>query len=109
MSALTGTWDVRMKTPVGTVEAVYTFTEDLTGTAATAAEAVPLEGIALARSAAPGDAPDDGVHATWHQSVTRPMRLHLRFDVVVTGDTLAGTSRAGRLPRTAVTGTRRPA
>jgi hypothetical protein len=35
-------------------------------------------------------------------------RLHLAFDVVVDGDTMAGHSRAGRLPRTTVTGIRRP-
>jgi hypothetical protein len=36
------------------------------------------------------------------------MRLNLDFDVVVDGETLYGHSRAGRLPRTTVTGTRRP-
>jgi hypothetical protein len=35
------------------------------------------------------------------------MRLNLDFDVVVDGDRLAGHSRAGRLPRSAVIGTRR--
>jgi hypothetical protein len=34
------------------------------------------------------------------------MRLHLDFDVVVDGDRMTGRSRAGRLPGTAVTGTR---
>jgi hypothetical protein len=37
------------------------------------------------------------------------MRLNLEFDVVVTGDRLAGHSRAGRLPRSTVTGLRRVA
>jgi len=35
------------------------------------------------------------------------MRLNLDFDVAVDGETLTGHSRAGRLPRTTVTGTRR--
>ena len=43
---------------------------------------------------------------TWKQSVTKPMRLNLEFDVVVDGDRLTGHSRAGRLPRSAVTGVR---
>jgi hypothetical protein len=34
------------------------------------------------------------------------MRLNLEFDVVVDGDQLTGHSRAGRLPRSAVTGNR---
>lgn len=37
------------------------------------------------------------------------MRLNLAFDVTVAGDTLAGTSRAGRLPASEVTGLRRTA
>jgi hypothetical protein len=35
------------------------------------------------------------------------MRLNLEFDVVVDGDRLTGQSKAGRLPRSAVTGVRR--
>jgi hypothetical protein len=35
------------------------------------------------------------------------MRLNLAFAVAVDGDTLAGTSRAGRLPASKVTGQRR--
>jgi hypothetical protein len=34
------------------------------------------------------------------------MRLNLVFDVLATADTLTGVSKAGRLPRSAVTGTR---
>ena len=34
------------------------------------------------------------------------MRLNLEFDVVVDGDRLTGHSKAGRLPRSAVTGVR---
>ncbi len=100
MTSLAGTWDVSLKTPIGTLRAVYVFTESggtIAGTAATRAETVPLDGIGW-----------DGSRATWRQSVTRPMRLNLDFDVTVDGDTLSGRSRAGRLPRTLVTGTRRP-
>ena len=61
---------------------------------------VPLRDIAVAND--PGEQP-----ITWRQSVTKPIRLHLSFDVVVDGDRLAGHSRAGRLPRSAVAGVRR--
>jgi hypothetical protein len=37
------------------------------------------------------------------------MRLNLDFDVVVDGDRMSGHSHAGPLPRSAVTGVRRPA
>jgi hypothetical protein len=36
------------------------------------------------------------------------MRLNLAFDVLFDGDAMTGHSRAGRLPRSAVTGTRHP-
>jgi hypothetical protein len=48
-----------------------------------------------------------GQRITWQQSVTKPMRLNLDFDVVLDGDRLTGHSKAGRLPRSAVTGVRR--
>ncbi|GAA4244972.1 hypothetical protein [Dactylosporangium darangshiense] len=101
MHPIVGTWDVRVKTPIGTIAAVYVFAQEpdgLTGTATAGAETVPLTAIAC-----------DGDNVTWRQAVTRPMRLNLDFAVVASGDTLAGHSRAGRLPRSAVTGTRRTA
>jgi hypothetical protein len=101
VSSILGTWDVSMKTPIGTLHAVYVFADDdgvLAGSASTAVETVPLAAIVR-----------DGSRVTWRQSVTRPMRLNLDFDVVVDGETLTGHSRAGRLPRTTVTGARRTA
>ncbi len=99
MNPIVGTWDLQLKTPIGTLNAVYVFSADgsvFAGTAATKSETVPLTVIAIV-----------GNRVTWRQSVTRPMRLNLDFDVVVDDQTLTGHSRAGRLPRTAVTGTRR--
>jgi hypothetical protein len=97
--SVAGDWDVTIKTPIGSLAVVYTFTEHdgvLAGTATANDEEVPLQGIAV-----------DGQRITWRQSVTRPMRLNLDFDVTVDGDLLAGHSRAGRLPRSAVAGIRR--
>ncbi len=48
----------------------------------------------------------DGNRLTWKQSITKPMRLNLTFDVIIDGDTLSGTSKAGMLPASKVTGTR---
>lgn len=95
-----GTWDVSLRTPIGTLTAVYVFTEadgEITGTASTKSETVPVTSVVC-----------ESNRVTWRQSVTRPMRLHLEFDVVVDDRALSGHSRAGRLPRTAVTGVRRP-
>ncbi|MFI1227367.1 MULTISPECIES: hypothetical protein [unclassified Streptomyces] len=94
-----GTWDLTIVTPVGRIAAVIELRYDegvLTGTARGAGEEVPLEALALT-----------GDRLTWRQAVTRPMRLNLAFDVTVTGDTLAGSSRAGRLPASRVSGRRR--
>ena len=94
-----GEWDVVIKTPIGSLQVLYTFTDDsgvLTGTAAGKGETVALRDITVAAQ-----------RVTWRQSVTKPMRLNLEFDVVVDGDRLTGHSKAGRLPRSAVTGVRR--
>ncbi|WP_040795912.1 hypothetical protein [Nocardia higoensis] len=102
MSSITGAWRLRMKTPIGTIEADYDFTDTSTGisgTASRAGEHVVLHDIVCE----PGP---DGERVTWRQSITEPLRSNLEFDVTVTGDTLTGHSRAGRLPRSKVTGER---
>ncbi|WP_432086278.1 hypothetical protein [Streptomyces sp. bgisy095] len=96
-----GTWDLSVSTPVGRMKAVVELREQdavLTGVAHGAGEEVPLGDIVL-----------DGDRLTWKQSITKPMRLDLVFDVTVDGDTLRGTSKAGRLPSSKVTGERRTA
>ena len=102
MSTLPGTWNLDLKTPIGTLQVEYRFEETregLQGTATSAKETVPLANIVVA-------AADRGAHVTWSQRVSKPMRLNLDFDVVIDGDTMTGHSRAGRLPRTTVTGRR---
>jgi hypothetical protein len=97
--SIIGEWDVTIKTPVGSMAVGYSFTESdgaLAGSATLKDDTVPLHELAVT-----------GAQVTWQQSVTKPMRLNLVFDVVVDGDRLAGHSRAGRLPRSAVIGTRR--
>jgi hypothetical protein len=94
-----GDWDVTIKTPIGSLQILYTFTEDggtLAGSATGRGETVLLRDITVA-----------GQRITWKQSVTKPMRLNLDFDVVLDGDRLTGHSKAGRLPRSTVTGVRR--
>ncbi|MBE1488435.1 hypothetical protein [Plantactinospora soyae] len=103
MNAIVGIWDLTLKTPIGSLAVVYTFTDTagtVAGTAEGSGETVPLTDIASTATA-------DGQQVTWRQSVTRPLRLNLDFDVTVVGDTLSGRSRAGRLPASSVSGTRR--
>jgi hypothetical protein len=97
---LEGTWDVTIKTPIGSLAVVYEFMESvgaLVGSATLKDETTPLQDLAI-----------DGARVKWRQSVTKPMRLNLDFDVLVAGDRMTGHSRAGRLPRSSVTGVRRP-
>ncbi|AEW99693.1 hypothetical protein [Streptantibioticus cattleyicolor] len=94
-----GTWDLTIATPVGRMRPVVELRRQdgrLVGTARGVGEELPLKDIAL-----------DGDQLTWKQSVTRPMRLNLTFAVTIDGDTLTGTSKAGRLPSSKVTGRRR--
>ncbi|MEU8203520.1 hypothetical protein [Streptosporangium sp. NPDC049046] len=102
MSAIAGTWLLRMKTPVGTIEADYSFEEEdggIRGSASGGGETTPLTDVAAEDGPA-------GQRVTWRQRITKPLRLNLEYDVTVNGDVLTGESRAGRLPRTRVTGER---
>ncbi|MFB2598485.1 hypothetical protein ACEXQE_11870 [Herbiconiux sp. P17] len=110
MTALPGRWALTMSTPVGRITAEMTFTDsgdgdggrdesDITGTAVGKNETVALRDIRIT--------PDgEAEHVTWRQSITKPMRLNLDFDVTITADEMHGHSRAGRLPRSTVTGRR---
>ncbi len=96
--SLLGDWDVTIKTPIGSLAVDYNFTDTDDGIAGTATyqdDTVPLQNITV-----------DGDRVTWQQKVTKPMRLNLSFDVIVTDDALTGHSRAGRLPRSTVVGQR---
>nr|WP_202517183.1 hypothetical protein [Streptomyces sp. SID685] len=88
-----------VSTPIGKIKAVVELRRQddgtLTGVAHGTGEEVPLSDVAL-----------DGDRLTWRQTVTKPMRLNLAFDVIVDGDTQMGTSKAGRLPSSKVTGER---
>lgn len=101
--SIEGDWDVKIKTPIGTLEVRYAFTQQRDGLAGTATykdETIALQDLT--------SEPAGGrTRLTWRQSVTKPMRLNLAFDVLVHDDVLNGHSRAGRLPRSVVSGTRR--
>ncbi|MGI5472823.1 hypothetical protein [Streptomyces sp. CA-132043] len=94
-----GNWDLSLSTPIGKIEAEVELRREggvLTGTARGAGEEIPLSDVVL-----------DGDRLSWKQAITKPVRLNLTFAVTVDGNTLSGTSRAGRLPASKVTGERR--
>ena len=96
---VTGRWDVTIATPMGKQAVTYDISlvdGVIAGTATQGAEVTPLVGLAA-----------EGNRLTWTQHVTRPMRLTLRFDVTVDRDDMAGTAKAGVLPASRLTGTRR--
>ncbi len=93
-----GTWTLTIATPIGKQHATLELVrrdDVLHGVARGSGEDVPLVDVVL-----------DGDRLTWAQSITRPMRLNLTFDVTVNGDEMTGHSKAGRLPRSTVTGLR---
>jgi hypothetical protein len=96
--SLTGTWKISISTPIGTQSVILELSESggvVEGIAKGKGETVPLINPIL-----------DGNRLTWKQSITKPMRLNLTFDVIIDGDTLIGTSKAGMLPTSKVSGTR---
>jgi hypothetical protein len=98
LNTFAGSWDVTIATPIGTMAVVFDITEqdgEIHGIARSDAETVDFL-----------DAVADGNRLTWSQKVTTPMRLDLKFDVTVEGDTMTGTSKAGLLPSSKVDGSR---
>jgi hypothetical protein len=96
--AVAGTWNLTIATPIGKQSVVLELTERsgvVEGIARGDAETTPLIDPVL-----------DGNRLTWTQRITKPMRLHLKFDVTIDGDTLTGTSKARMLPTSRVIGTR---
>ncbi len=94
-----GRWDVSIATPLGKQSVTYDiFVVDgvVTGTATQGAEVTRL--IELAAS---------GNRLTWSQHVTKPMKLTLRFDVLVDGHVMTGVAKAGMLPGSKLVGARR--
>lgn len=99
-----GEWDLTIKTPVGRLAVVVRLESTplgLAGTALNGTENVPLQNVTVESES------DGSERVRWTQSVRRPLRLNLDFDVSVTGDLLSGVARAGRLPASQVKGRRR--
>jgi hypothetical protein len=100
MTTPTGTWTVIISTPIGKQHVTLRISEQgggLAGTATQGAETVPFI-----------DTTWDGDRLRWSQDVTKPMRLHIKFDVNVSGDEMTGTAKAGVFPASKLEGKRAP-
>lgn len=93
-----GTWQVIIATPLGKQSVVFEITSAngaIRGTATQGDETVNFD-----------DPVADGKQLTWSQSVTKPLRLRLKFEVTVEGNQMTGTAKAGMFPASTLTGER---
>jgi hypothetical protein len=98
MTTFAGTWDVTIETPIGKMAVVFDINDDngaISGAARSDAESVDLL-----------DPVADGNRLIWTQNVTTPMKLTLKFEVEVDGDSMTGTSKAGIFPASKLYGSR---
>jgi len=98
MTTFAGSWNVTIDTPIGKMAAVFDISEVdgvITGMARSGDEEVEIR-----------EAVADGDRLTWLQNVQKPMKLTLKFDVVVDGDSMTGTSKAAIFPASKLYGTR---
>jgi hypothetical protein len=95
-----GTWQLVISTPIGKQHAALELSTQDGALHGVARDQKHGEEVALSELVLDGD------RLTWRQSITRPMRLRLAFEVTVHGDEMTGTSKAGRLPSSSVIGRR---
>ncbi|MFC0529828.1 hypothetical protein [Phytohabitans kaempferiae] len=96
-----GFWKVAVATPLGTRHTVLElYTEDgaLQGISRGESEQLVLKELRL-----------EGDRLSWYQSITKPMRMDLSFDVVISGDDMSGTAKGGIMRSAKVSGRREPA
>jgi putative intracellular protease/amidase len=96
--SVVGKWSVSIATPIGKQSVIYDFSlQDgvITGTATQGSEISLLEELDVT-----------GDRLIWIQRITKPLKLHLRFEVTVNQDTLRGTAKAGLMPASRLEGYR---
>lgn len=97
-SVFDGDWDTTIATPVGKMQvklSISTRDGTIRGTATQGEETAEFKDPLLR---------DDKL--VWSLRISKPMRLHLRFEVSVSGDRMAGFAKAGVLPGSKLTGIR---
>ncbi len=97
-SVFDGNWDTTIATPVGKLQvelSIVTRNGVIQGQATQGDETVEFVTPIL-----------QGNKLAWSLSITKPMRLNLKFEVLVAGDEMTGTAKAGILPASKLTGKR---
>ena len=96
--SVAGTWDIRIKTPIGDQTARVVVVPDhvggFTGSVSGEPGALDIAGTI------------SGDTLTWKMRTTKPMPLDLDCEAQVEGDALTGTVKAGFLGKMALSGTR---
>lgn len=99
MSDIDGAWKIEIATPMGTQKMTLELATDhntlLTGTASGDAGVLELH-----------DGTVDGDSIQFAVDMTVPFAMALQFTLVVDGDSVSGTSRAGSFPPSPVSGHR---
>lgn len=96
-----GTWNLTIDTPIGKQHGRLELSQAADGSwqgtsvAADTGEESPLTDIKV-----------NGNEVSWHQSVTKPMKLNLKVNVTIDGDKLSGKAKAGMFPAVNMTGER---
>jgi hypothetical protein len=95
-----GTWNITVDTPMGKQHATTVLTENADGSwegssRAETGEESPLTDISI-----------NGNEGTWHQAITKPMKLNVKSTVTFDGDKLTGKAKAGMFPAMTMTGER---
>jgi hypothetical protein len=91
-----GLWQIEIATPIGKQEVTLTIDEKggvVTGTSTQGPETVPFVDPILI-----------GDRLQWTQTVTKPLKMTIKFDLVRSGSTLTGTAKPGIFPQLKVIG-----
>lgn len=98
MTNINGTWDIVIASPIGKQELSIDLTVDgtaVTGTGKNAAEVVELK-----------DGQLTGDTVTFAADLKKPFPLTVVYELVFNGDEITGTAKAGKFPKSPVTGKR---
>lgn len=93
-----GVWEVIIATPIGKQQVIFRISTTggfVKGTATQGEDIVEFINPCITQN-----------RMTWSQRVTKPMSLHLKFDVTIKNDSMIGIAKAGLLPPSKVEGTR---
>ncbi|MEU5322194.1 hypothetical protein AB0G67_36400 [Streptomyces sp. NPDC021056] len=96
--SVNGSWDITMKTPMGTQVLQLELRSDgqaLTGTQSSMGETTEIQ-----------DGTVNGDEATWKVDATKPVAVKVTFTAKFDGDEISGHAKAGFFPKTPFSGRR---